>query len=284
MAKIMQIELHMTVSHRAQADGQSERQIRTLEDALRCSVSHYGDDWADWLPCIKFAHATGINTSTGRSPMEVDTGRRPIPALWVVEDQASFVNTRSEANESARRHLVQAQERQRRYYDQGRRDVHFNVGDFVYVKARLLNANRMARPDYDPERDPTVNKLLPRWLGPFPIEKVLGPSTYRLVLPEVLRSHRSFNIDQIKLSVGCPPQFLGRPIRRAAPVLFDDNGNRIYVVAALLQRRRRRGRVQYLVQWADLPTSENSWECATDIDHVSHWQALLDAFRRRTAN
>ncbi|GMF41489.1 unnamed protein product [Phytophthora fragariaefolia] len=47
MAKIMQIELHMAVSHCTQADGQSERQIQTLEDALRCSVSHYGDDWAD---------------------------------------------------------------------------------------------------------------------------------------------------------------------------------------------------------------------------------------------
>ncbi|KAF4029105.1 putative integrase catalytic domain-containing protein [Phytophthora infestans] len=212
----------MTVSHRTQADGQSERQICTLEDALRCSISHYGDDWVRWPPCIEFAHATGVNTSTGRSPMEVDTGRRPIPALWAASDQASFVSTRTEAMDAARRHLVQAQERQRRYYDRGRQDERFSEGDLVYVKARLLSINRMARPDYDPERDPTVNKLLPKWLGPFPVERVVGPLTYKLILPEILRSHRTFNVDQLKQSFGCPLEFMGRPIRCAAPVLFDE--------------------------------------------------------------
>lgn len=34
----------MTVFHRAQADGQSERQIQALEDCLRCITSQYGRD------------------------------------------------------------------------------------------------------------------------------------------------------------------------------------------------------------------------------------------------
>lgn len=38
-------------------------------------------------------------------------------------------------------HLVQAQERQCRYYDCGRRDVRLDIGEFVYAKARLLNIN-----------------------------------------------------------------------------------------------------------------------------------------------
>lgn len=284
MMQIMQIKTKMTVAHRAQADGQSERQIRTLEDALRCTVSHYGDDWYQWLPCIEFAHATSISTSTGLSPMEVETGRRPIPHVWISLEQSEFVRTRDEAVRMARAQLLKAQERQRRYYNRGRAEVHFQAGDFVFVKANLLNVNRLGRPDYDPARDPTVNKLLPKWLGPFPIEAVIGAANYKLTLPAVLRSHRTFNVDQLKKSFGCPPEFVGRPIRRTAPVLYDDQGQRIYVIAALLQKRRRRRRTQYLVQWADLPSSENSWEYVENISHVAHWQQLLTAFRHRAAS
>ncbi|KAG3117916.1 hypothetical protein PI124_g3924 [Phytophthora idaei] len=51
---------------------------------------------------------------------------------------------------------------------------------------------------------------------------------------------------------------------------FRANGELYQWVVApmgLASMSRRRGRVQYLVQWADLPASENSWEFATDINH-----------------
>jgi hypothetical protein len=77
LMRIMQVKHRMTVSRRAQADGRSERQVRTLEDSLRCVVSHYGDDWARLLPTVEYAHATLVSTSTRVSPFEVDCGRKP---------------------------------------------------------------------------------------------------------------------------------------------------------------------------------------------------------------
>ncbi|POM64423.1 Retrotransposable element, partial [Phytophthora palmivora] len=185
------VEMRMTVSHRAQADGQSERQISTLEDALRCMFSHYGDNW-----------------------------------------------NRQAAIDYAKDQLSKAQARQKRYYNKHRNHTTFELSDFVYVRAKLLNKASSAT-DYDISKDTTKNKLLPRWVGPFPIAKRV--------------------------------EFVRRPVRRAAPVLYDNQGNRIYVIAALLQQRRRRDRVQYLVKWADLSDTENSWENVGNISKVAHW-------------
>lgn len=56
---IMVTKLSMTTAHHAQADGQTERQNLSMEDALRCTVSYHGIDWTTYLGNIEFAHALG---------------------------------------------------------------------------------------------------------------------------------------------------------------------------------------------------------------------------------
>ncbi|POM60893.1 Reverse transcriptase-RNase H-integrase [Phytophthora palmivora] len=226
------------------------------------------------------AIANKVHFSRYQFRMLLDTGRPPLTRLWVTQSQNEFIADRQEAIRCAKEQLAKAQLRQKRFYDRHRVETSFDVSDFVYVRANLLNKT-ISTPDYDISQDPNKNKLLPRWIEPFPIAKRIGSNAYKLVLPAVLRSHDVFNVDQLKLSVGCPPEFVGRPIRRAAPVIYDDEGHRIYVVAALLQKRRYRGRVQYLVKWADLPDSENSWENIGNISHVAHWSSLLEDFQQR---
>ncbi|GMF51891.1 unnamed protein product [Phytophthora fragariaefolia] len=57
LAQVIGVQLNMTTSYRAQADGQTERQNRVLEDVLRCMVSYHGDDWAVKLGTIEYAMA-----------------------------------------------------------------------------------------------------------------------------------------------------------------------------------------------------------------------------------
>ncbi|KAG6956124.1 hypothetical protein JG687_00010796 [Phytophthora cactorum] len=173
--------LQMTVSHRAQADGQSERQIWTLEDALRCTASRYSDEWHKWLPSTEYAYASFVNMSTGVTPMEIDTGRRPLPRLWVASDSCLFLEDHQAVIDYAKEQLAKAQERQKKSYDQHRKIVNFNISAFVYVRAKLLNKN-FETPDCDFSKDPTKNKLLPHWVGPFPIAQRVGAYAYKLVL------------------------------------------------------------------------------------------------------
>lgn len=215
----------MTVSKSAQADGQSERQIRTLEDALRCTASHYGDDWIAVSPTVEYAHATAIHPSTQISPFQLDTGRQPAAEIRMQEiaagPHARFVETREEIVRIAKEQLAKAQQRQVKYYNQRRRDVHYSVGDWVYLDAKVVNLAEVGQPEYDPTKDPNVNKLLPRWIGPYKITARLGENAYRVELPTVLqRRHPTFNIDQLKLSIENPPYFANRSLSKTAPAIL----------------------------------------------------------------
>ncbi|GMF46067.1 unnamed protein product [Phytophthora fragariaefolia] len=76
LMKLMRIKLSMTTAHRAQADGQTERQNLVLEDALIFIFSYHGDDWVKHLGTIEYAHSTLVNASTKFAPFELDTGRK----------------------------------------------------------------------------------------------------------------------------------------------------------------------------------------------------------------
>ncbi|EGZ18661.1 hypothetical protein PHYSODRAFT_499834, partial [Phytophthora sojae] len=65
------------------------------------------------------------------------------------------------------------------------------------------------------------------------------------------------------------------------PRMYDEDGERVYVIRALLDQRRQGGRKQYLCSWVDLPESENSWEFEDEINHVSHWDALLKDLKNK---
>lgn len=130
----MQVKQRMTVSRRAQADGRSERQIRTLEDSLRCVVSHYGDNWVKMLPTVEYAHATLVSTSTRISPFEVDCGRKPRRPIVVATSgnlAQNMTRSRQETIQLAQRNLRLDQERQAHYYNRGRQQVQLKEGDLV---------------------------------------------------------------------------------------------------------------------------------------------------------
>ncbi|GMF39863.1 unnamed protein product [Phytophthora fragariaefolia] len=60
--------LNMTVAHREQGDGQTERMNRTLEEYLRCFVGPLQDDWDIHLANAEFAINSTVNASTKLVP------------------------------------------------------------------------------------------------------------------------------------------------------------------------------------------------------------------------
>ena len=289
MMAIMGVKLCMTVARRPQSDGRSERQIRTLEDSLRCLTSYYGDDWAGLLPTIEYAHACLASASARLSPFQIDTGRQPSAVIRLQDvpnaptnDSFSLLRERERVIAMAKRNLKEAQARQAKYYNKSRRVCDIEVNDYVYIDATVLNATAIVQPDYDPTKDPTKNKLLPRWIGPFRVTHKLNSTVFKLELPPALsRRHPSFNADQLRVAIRNPVFFKNRALSKAAPVLYDEQGERIYVLERLLQRMRRRNQTFYLCKWLGLPDSENSWENEKDIRHVSHWRRLLQEYQAR---
>ena len=279
LMSIMGIKHSMSTAGRAQTDGQTERQNRTMEDSLRCVVSYLGNDWASHLGTVEYAHMNLVQASTGFTPFEVDTGRserRPMLNFHDFHHQAArnFAEHRQNIIDMATKNLQRAQEKMKAYYDKRRVDTTFNVKDYVYLATRRIPIKHAQAYDFDGK--PTRPKLTPRFIGPFEIIEVINKNAMRLKLPQSMgRMHNVFNVDRLKLAKESPSKFATRPIPKATPVIIDDDGQRLFIVQALLKKRQFNRKVEYLVHWHGENEDEATWELASKIKHVAHFDRLL---------
>jgi hypothetical protein len=95
-----------------------------------------------------------------------------------------------------RENLRVAQLRQKSYADHRRRELSFEVGDFVYLKVSPMRGLR---------RFKVRGKLTPRFIGPFKILEKRGEIAYQLELPPQLSDvHDVFHVSQLKKCLRVP--------------------------------------------------------------------------------
>ena len=89
-----------------------------------------------------------------------------------------------------KRHLHRAQQKMKVHADSRHRDIHWTVGELVYVKLRPYRQSSLAQ---------RVNeKIAPRFYGPFTILEKIGPIAYKLKLPATARIHPVILIPLLK--------------------------------------------------------------------------------------
>jgi hypothetical protein len=89
-----------------------------------------------------------------------------------------------------RENLRVLQSRQKSYVDQTRRELSFEVEDFVYLNVSHMRGLR---------RFKVRGKLAPRFIGPFKILEKRGEVAYQLELPSQLSDvHNVFHVSQLK--------------------------------------------------------------------------------------
>jgi hypothetical protein len=89
-----------------------------------------------------------------------------------------------------RENLRVAQSRQKSYTDHRRRELSFEVGDFVYLKVSPMRGLHHFK---------VRGKLAPRFIGSFMILEERGEVAYQLELPSQLSGvHDVFHVSQLK--------------------------------------------------------------------------------------
>jgi hypothetical protein len=94
--------------------------------------------------------------------------------------------------------LKVAQSQQKSYADKIRRDLSFEIGDFVYLKVSPMSGTRRFR---------VKGKLAPRYVRPFKIIDRKGEVDYQLELPPQLSEvHDVFHVSQLKKCLRVPEE------------------------------------------------------------------------------
>src|SRR3954464_8857535 len=105
---------------------------------LRACVLEYGYKWEDCLPFAEFSYNNSYQASLQMAPFEFMYGRKcRTPLNWseVGEIHIFGSDILREAEEKVHKiceHLKTAQPRQKIYAEKIRRDLAFNIKDFVY--------------------------------------------------------------------------------------------------------------------------------------------------------
>jgi hypothetical protein len=175
----METKLNFSSIYHPQTDGQTERTNQILEDLLRACALKYRKSWDKSLPYAEFSYNNSYQASIEMTPYEALYGRRcRTPLFWsqTRESQVFGPEVLKDAEkwvQMVRESLKVAQSRQKSYADKRRRDLSFEIGDFVYLKVSPMRATHRFR---------VKGKLAPRYVGPFKIIDHKGEVAYQLEL------------------------------------------------------------------------------------------------------
>ena len=106
-------------------------------------------------------------------------------------------------------------------------------------------------------------KNSPRFYDPFQVLNKVGVVAYKLDLPSHGKIHLVFHVSLLKKAIG--DSFQSQPL---PPMLSEDQKLQAYPDSILDIRELQPGNVEVLIQWQNLPPSENSWESVAKLQEV----------------
>jgi hypothetical protein len=125
---------------------------------LRACALKYGKSWDHSLPYAEFSYNNCYQASLKISPSEFLYGKLcRTPLFWNETDESQVFGPDVLKNVE---NLRVAQSRQKHYADNKRRDLTFEVGDFVYLKVSPMRGLRHFK---------VKGKLAPWYVKPFKV-------------------------------------------------------------------------------------------------------------------
>jgi Chromo (CHRromatin Organisation MOdifier) domain len=160
-------------------------------------------------------------------------------------DAATSASAAQQRIAAAKNCLQAAQDRQKHFADLHRDPLQLAVGQNVLLSSKNIRIATTGTPT-----------LLPRYLGPFKVKRLIGTAAVELDLPTGWKLHPVFHVSLLKL-------WDGPLIDEPFTVLVE--GFPEYVVDTILSHRlqtRGRGRpvTMYLIKWHGFGDEHNTWE------------------------
>ena len=255
----------MTTAFHPQANGANERMNQYVETYIRMHTNHKQNNWVQLLPMAQFSYNSSPTETTKKTPFFANYGYEKVAYREEGQTEVESPEARLKAHQLKELHkelskeLQFVAERNAQQYNKKRsQEPTLKKGDMVYLLRRNI---RTTRPS---------DKLDHKKLGPFKIKKTKGRLNYELALPATMKIHPVFHISLLEPA---PP---GAPKAPDTEVIPDPEKE--YEVEQILDHKKVRNVLKYLVKWEGYPQSENTWEPRKNLNHCS---SLVDQYHRQ---
>ncbi|KAL0181815.1 hypothetical protein M9458_024221, partial [Cirrhinus mrigala] len=257
--RLLGVNISLTSGYHPQANGQAERLNQELTRFLRSYCHDHQEDWSRFLFWAEYAQNSLRKPATNLTPFQCILGFQPPLFPWSGEPSElpavnSWFQSSEETWNQAHVHLRGAIRHTQLQANRRRRPGHpYEPGQWVWLSTRDL---RLRLPS---------KKLSPRYVGPFKVVKQITPVSFRLELPPEYRISPTFHVSLLK-PAGPPEgeEDLDETAPQGPPPILID-GEEVYRVNTILDSRRQRGQIEYLVDWEGFGPEERSWVFSGDI-------------------
>ena len=172
-----------------------------VEQILRSYMVFRPEDWDKRLTIAKCAINNSVNVSTRYTPFYFNYGYHLDSLLDIVvgvkenknQSVSEWIQQMEDDFSNAMDSLSSAQERQKKYADEHRREQEFNEGDKVMLSIGKGKKAFLTGPGIQPDA-----KFRQKFVGPFIIQSKVSRNAYMLELPRPWAAHPVFHISRLK--------------------------------------------------------------------------------------
>ena len=174
--------LHIyTAVDNASSNGLNKRVGQSITNRVRCKVNTKENQKKRWSTlaenCVR-EYNDSVNSSTGFMPNYLMNGIQPDLIPKILSEEHDFLADRKKAFENS----MKAHKRNKKYFDKGRKDTEFEVGEEVYVSS----GNKLNRDKLDELR-----------VGPFVVKEKLSKTVYKLAKGSKKGESLNFHISKM---------------------------------------------------------------------------------------
>jgi transcription antitermination factor NusG len=264
LAKVMGIKLRMSSAFHPETDGLCERANRTVIQLLRNDSNLKANNWCENLTAVEMAINNYQQSSTKQSPYYLNFGMHIKLPNQVNSTESSmpsvehFTKRMSEIMKTAAENMKIAQNKQKEQADKNRRETpNWKVGDSVFVSTKNFKG---------------FNKLKEKFIGPFKIIEKLNNVSFRVELPFKYQVHNVFHSSLLRSSYENNSElFPNRTVTNVQPPIVKSINNDEedeWEIEKLVDRRRRRNRLEYLVRWKGWSPEYDEWKTVDQLENA----------------